>query len=48
MSEEKDAIEQVGDLINTLLSLAPTNNEITQFILLSENQDYQSILLKNF
>lgn len=43
MSEEKDAIEQVDDLINILLSLAPTNNEITQFILLSENQDYQSM-----
>lgn len=43
MSEEKDAIEQVGDLINTLLSLAPTNNEITQFILISEDQDYQSM-----
>ena len=43
MSEEKDAIEQVGELINTLLSLAPTNNEITQFILISEDQDYQSM-----
>ena len=43
MSEEKDAIEQVNDLINTLLSLAPTNNEITQFILISEDQDYQSM-----
>ena len=43
MSEEKDAIEQVDDLINTLLSLAPTNNEITQFILISEDQDYQSM-----
>lgn len=43
MSEEKDTIEQVGELINTLLSLAPTNNEITQFILISEDQDYQSM-----
>lgn len=43
MSEEKYAIEQVGDLINILLSLAPTNNEITQFILISEDQDYQSM-----
>lgn len=43
MSEEKDAIEQVGELIDTMLSLAPTNNRISQFILLSEGQDYQSM-----
>ena len=43
MSEEKDAIEQVGELIDTMLFLAPTNNRISQFILLSEGQDYQSM-----
>ena len=43
MSEEKDAIKQVGELIDTMLSLAPTNNRISQFILLSEGQDYQSM-----
>ena len=43
MSEEKDAIEQVGELIDTMLSLAPTNNRISQFVLLSEGQDYQSM-----
>ena len=43
MSEEKDVIEQVGELIDTMLSLAPTNNRISQFILLSEGQDYQSM-----
>lgn len=43
MSEEKDAIEQVGELIDTMLSLAPTNNRISQFILLSEGQNYQSM-----
>lgn len=43
MSEEKDAIEQVGELIDTMLSLAPTNNRISQFIILSEGQDYQSM-----
>lgn len=43
MSEEKDVIKQVDDFINIMLSLAPTNNRITQFILLSEGQDYQSM-----
>lgn len=43
MSEEKYAIEQVGELIDTMLFLAPTNNRISQFILLSEGQDYQSM-----
>lgn len=43
MSEEKDAIEQVGELIDTMLFLAPTNNRISQFILLSEGADYQSM-----
>ena len=29
MGEEKDVIKQVDDLINMMLSLAPTNNRIT-------------------
>jgi len=43
VEEEKDPIQEVNDLVEILIALAPTYNRITQFILLADGSDYNSI-----
>jgi len=43
MSEKKDPIQEVNEFVETLMALAPTNNRISQFVLLSVGREYNAI-----
>lgn len=43
MAEKKDPIQEVNEFVETLMALAPTNNRISQFVLLSVGRDYNTI-----
>jgi len=44
MEEERgNPIEEVNELVNTLIALAPTYSRIIQFVLLAEGSDYESV-----
>lgn len=36
-------VDEVNELVDTLISLAPTYNRITQFVLLAKGRDYETI-----
>lgn len=43
MAGKKDPIQEVNELIETLMALAPTNNRISQFVLMSVGRGYHTI-----
>lgn len=43
MAEKSDPIQEVNEFVETLMALAPTNNRISQFVLMSVERDYNEV-----